>query len=441
MSDKRTRVAMQPPVRLQVYVWATVAAAHLALAAAFVHNPVPAPRELIVAVLLAVMVGVAHSFPVQLAPRLRLSADTAPAFAATLLLPPPLAIAVSVAGIGGGEAVRRGHMIQVAYNIAVAALRASAATTAFTLLSPLPLMDNPEAWRASLAFLAAGLAMYAANVILIDAVVAVQRKINPLRGWWARRRGQLPHEVSLYLLGTLVAVIGARWAGGLVLITVPSVIVYRSLRDGMAARMQSRNALQEMADMVDSRDPYTAGHSRRVADLARAVALKMGLNADDSEMVYLAARVLDVGKLGISSTMFSKSGLLTDTEWQDIRSHPRAGATLLARFPEYAAGRELVLYHHERWDGRGYPHGLCGEQIPVGARIISVADAFVAMVSDRAFRRALAPEIVRDEFRRGSGVQFDPRVIDALFAVLNSHPEFAERGEAAPASVRQRSAA
>lgn len=429
---------MQPPVRLQVYVWAAVAAAHVALAVAVRFGARPQPGEWLTAALLTAMVGVAHIFPVQLGPRQRISADTAPAFAAALLLPPPLAIGVSVLGVGGGELVRRGHVIQMAYNIAVAALRAGAGALVFALLSPVSLADSPEPWRASAAFLVAALAMYTTNVALIDAVVAVQRKINPLRGWWARRKGQLPHEVSLYLLGTLVAAIGARWVGGLLLVVVPSVIVYRSLRDGMAVRMQARNALQELADMVDSRDTHTVGHSRRVADLARAVALKLDMNADDAETVYLAARVLDVGKLGLRSTIFTKTGPLTEAEWREVRTHPQAGANILARFPEYAAARDLVLYHHERWDGRGYPHGLHGEQIPAGARVIAAADAFVAMTSDRAFRRALPLEVVREELRRGRGTQFDPRVIEALFAVLNGHPQYAERmSSLAPQGVQR----
>jgi len=427
MGERRTRVTMQPPVRLQIFVWAAVAAAHVVLLASIRLAPRPASSEIAVALLLAAMVSVAHTFPVQLAPRLRVSADTAPAFAAALLLPPPLAIAVSVLGIAAGEAVRRGAAIQLAYNVAVATLRAGAAAAAFAALSPGSLTTEPDPSRVSLAFVAAGVAMYVVNVVLVDAVVAIQRRLNPLRGWWSRHRGQLPHEGSLYLLGMLVAGIGARWPGGLVLLAVPSVVVYRSLRDGVTVRMQSRHALQDLADVIDQRDPHTAEHSRRVADLARAVALKLGMSADDSEMVYLAARVHDVGKISVRSTIFTKTGPLTEAEWREMRTHPRVGANLLSRFPEFVAGREVVLYHHERWDGRGYPHGLHGEQIPIGARVITAADAFDAMTSHRSFRRALAPEIVRDELARGRGTQFDPQVIDALFAVLNAHPEFAPR--------------
>lgn len=427
MTSPQTRVALQPPLRLQIYVWTVVAVAHAVLLVAIRLGVSPSPREMAIASLLAVMVGVAHTFPVQLAPRLRVSADTAPAFAATLLLPPPLAIGVSVVGIGVGEAVRRGHIIQMAYNVAVAALRSGAASAMFAFLSPAPLAANPDPSRASLAFVGAAVTMYLVNVVLIDAVVAIQRKLNPLRGWWARRKGQFPHEASLYLLGTLVAAIGARWPAGLILIAVPSVVVYRSLRDGVAVRMQSRTALHDLADMIDRRDPHTVGRSKRVADLARAVALKLGMSADDAEMVYLAARVLDVGKLSLRTTIFAKPGPLTEAEWREVRTHPQVGAALLSRFPEYVAERDLVLYHHERWDGRGYPHGLRGEQIPLGARVIAVADAFDAMLSDRSFRRALAPEVVREELRRGRGTQFDPKVIDALFAVLNSQPEFSQR--------------
>jgi HD-GYP domain-containing protein (c-di-GMP phosphodiesterase class II) len=239
----------------------------------------------------------------------------------------------------------------------------------------------------------------------------------------------VPLEGSLYLLGMLVAATGGRWPATIVLLMAPSALVYRALRDGVAARLQYRRAVLDFADELDARDPNFRGHSRRVAGIAREVALRLGLPADDAELVYLAARVHNVGLVAVKATALSKGAPLTKAEWAEMRAHPQIGVRLIGRFPEFAGAAALVEAHHERWDGRGYPHGLRGEAIPLGARVIAAVDAFVAMTSNRAYRPALTPETVRSEFLTERGSQFDPRVIDALFAVLNHHPEYVHRPE------------
>jgi HD-GYP domain-containing protein (c-di-GMP phosphodiesterase class II) len=130
-----------------------------------------------------------------------------------------------------------------------------------------------------------------------------------------------------------------------------------------------------------------------------------------------------VGKIGIKSTVLMKPGDLSDLEWVEMRSHPEVGARLVAKFPEFAYGRELVLSHHERWDGNGYPRGLAGEEIQPGARVIAVADAWDAMVSHRAYRRAMDLELALEEMEHGRGTQFEPRVLDAFLAMLREQPE------------------
>lgn len=426
-STKPPRVTMRPPLRLQIVVWAALAAAHAAMAVALLHAHAPSLAQWAMAGLLAGMVGIAHLYPVQFAPRLRVSADTAPAFVAVLLLPPPLAIATSALGIGAGEALRRRAPVQFAFNVAVAALRSATGVAVFLRLSPDGLSLRSPALTATVAAAAAAGAMYAINAALVDIVIAVQQRISPLRGWWARHHGQLPLEVSLYILGLLVGAVGARWPAALVLLSVPSVVVYRALRAAVGERMQMRRSLERLADTIDERSPYTEGHSRRVADLARAVALELRMAPEAAESVYLAARVHNAGAIGVRRTTLVKAQPLTDGEWSELRTHPAAGARLLVVFPDYAEAGDVVLAHHERWDGRGYPRALRGEQIPIGARIIAVADAFVAMMSHRPYRRALTPELVRAELRGGRGAQFDPAAVDALFAVLSHHPEFVPR--------------
>jgi len=136
------------------------------------------------------------------------------------------------------------------------------------------------------------------------------------------------------------------------------------------------------------------------------------------EMIRLAARVHDLGKIAVPDAVLHKEGRLTDQEFELMKKHPQDGADILAKFPEYRRGRELVLAHHERIDGRGYPRGLAGAAIPLGARIIAVADAWDAMTSNRPYRTALDQDVALAELMRGRGRQWDAKVVDAFAATL-----------------------
>ncbi len=427
MEGEPRRPRPRVPRRIKVYVSGATLATIGALGWTAAHSAQPNPTQVVLTGVLALMIGVAHLYPLQLAPRTKVSADTAPAFAAAVLLPTPLAMLASLGGIGTGEIIRRTAPVQVAYNTAVAGLRAGAAAAVFGRIASGPLTATLSGERAATALTAAAVTMFTVNATLIDLIIGIQQRRNPLRGWWQRRRHHLAHEGTLYLLGALAAVSGARWPAAVLLLTAPSVVVYRSLRDGVAVRVQTRAGLLAIADTVDARD-RTPGHSERVAELARRLALHLRLPPPEVELIALAARVHDIGNLGLRSTIFAKPGPLSPAEWREVRTHTEAGARLLRDLPELAAAAPLVLSHHERWDGRGYPQGLQGEAIPLGARIIAVADAFDAMTSERPYRRALPPAVVRAELEEGRGTQFDPRVVDALLELLTREPQPAGGG-------------
>jgi putative nucleotidyltransferase with HDIG domain len=169
-----------------------------------------------------------------------------------------------------------------------------------------------------------------------------------------------------------------------------------------------------MADVVDDRDPYTFQHSESVAAHAVRTAKKLGLPAREVELIRHAARVHDLGKTAVPDEVLHKRGRLTDAEFELMKKHPQTGAEILEKLPGYRRGRELVVAHHERMDGRGYPRGLSGSAIPLGARIIAVADSWDAMTSDRPYRAALDPEAALGELLRGRGTQWDAEVVDAF---------------------------
>ena len=173
-----------------------------------------------------------------------------------------------------------------------------------------------------------------------------------------------------------------------------------------------------LASAVDAKDPYTYGHSNEVTDHTLAIAAELRILGSDLETLRIAALLHDIGKIGIDSSILNKPGKLTDAEFEVIRSHPDIAANILGSLDFLKAVVPLVHHHHEQFDGTGYPFGLVGEAIPRGARIISVADAFNAMTSDRPYRKALSLEAATQELIDNSGTQFDPEIVTAFLAVL-----------------------
>jgi diguanylate cyclase (GGDEF)-like protein/putative nucleotidyltransferase with HDIG domain len=176
-----------------------------------------------------------------------------------------------------------------------------------------------------------------------------------------------------------------------------------------------------VAEALDIRDTGSANHSQAVGRCAHMAAGELGLDAEHAERVRLAGLLHDVGKIGVSDAMLIKPGPLDEDEWVEMRTHPEIGARLMAG-SEFEDLRSWILAHHERIDGSGYPHGLRGEEIPLEARILAVADAWEAMTADRVYSTALSEEAAREELVAGSGTQFDGAVVEAFLRALDRLP-------------------
>jgi putative nucleotidyltransferase with HDIG domain len=177
--------------------------------------------------------------------------------------------------------------------------------------------------------------------------------------------------------------------------------------------------LSVLTRAIEARDPYTRGHSVRVTALAEAVARRLGWSEERLASLRVGGPLHDIGKLAVADEVLRKEGRLDEHELAQIREHPKLGARILLRVAALREAIPYVLYHHERWDGTGYPSGKAGEEIPLEARVLAVADAFDAMTSDRPYRRALTREEAVAEVERCAGTQFDPkiaRVFVELFA-------------------------
>jgi putative nucleotidyltransferase with HDIG domain len=177
------------------------------------------------------------------------------------------------------------------------------------------------------------------------------------------------------------------------------------------------STLQALVTALDFRDNETQGHSYRVVEYAVLVAERMGVVEPDLTQIRRGAILHDVGKIGVSDSVLRKPGKLDPTEWEEMQRHPEMGYRMLRHIPFLEPALDIVLSHQERFDGKGYPRGLKGEDIPLGARIFAVVDTFDAMTSDRPYRAALSIRASREEIMRCAGTQFDPRVSEAFCSI------------------------
>ena len=169
-----------------------------------------------------------------------------------------------------------------------------------------------------------------------------------------------------------------------------------------------------ISSALDARDPYTGDHSRRVSDTATLLAKMLGLSDDEIQEIHLAAHLHDIGKIGIPDSVLLKPGRLDDEEWKMMKRHPQIGADILAKSPRFSRISAIILHHHERYDGKGYPFGAKEQEIPLGSRIIAVCDSIDAMASARAYRKALPLDTVYEEIEKNIGLMYDPDVAKKL---------------------------
>ena len=253
----------------------------------------------------------------------------------------------------------------------------------------------------------------AATTMFLGDIITAALEIAPICGEaptrviaMAVRQGGVIEGIQ-YLVAILGALAAIHYPGALLLLVLPIVLVYRAFKQAIEVQKSTLQLLESMADTVDLRDPYTGGHSRRVADLCTGILRELNIRGPEAELIIVAARIHDIGKIAIPDQILHKPGRLTGDELAIMQSHPERGAALLTRYSDFARGVDIVRHHHEAWDGTGYPNRLKGHAIPFGARVIAVADSFDAMTSDRPYRSGMsvhqAATILRAGTRRAVG--------------------------------------
>ena len=177
-------------------------------------------------------------------------------------------------------------------------------------------------------------------------------------------------------------------------------------------------SIETFTGFIDAKDPYTNGHSNRVAQFTKLIAIEMGYEGEELDKIYYVALLHDCGKIGVPDSILGKPGKLTAEEFDIIKSHTTRGSEILRHFKSLPDSDEGARYHHERYDGKGYPEGKKGEEIPLIARMICVADSYDAMNSNRVYRKKLSREEIISELENNKGTQFDPNIADIFLKLI-----------------------
>jgi len=343
-------------------------------------------------------------------------------FAAVLLYPPSIVILGTFIGTLMGEILVKREWFKKAFNVSLMTLTWSIVALVYLILHQSG-VDYFDSLQNVLALTISGLTDFIFNTVLLTLVITLAAQL-PFRYVWSRNFRQIIwHELSMIPLGAFLAVLWRFNPVSVSLAVLPLLVVRNSHQVANHLQTQTSDALRALVRVIDERDHHTLDHSDRVSSYAKLIAEALDLPQEEIELITPAALLHDLGKVGMADDILFNPKLLNPEERRSAQQHAEIGALLLSKFPLFEKGAVLVRHHHERYDGKGYPEGLKGSAIPLGARIISVADAYQAMTEERPYRRALTQDEAISELVNGSGTQFDPQVVQAFKRVLNQSKE------------------
>ena len=375
------------------------------------------------AMALAGALVLAYQYPIHIRLHLKVQVSTMIYYLIAALLPMPLAVGTTGLGTLLGEISVRQQRKLYPSDIATAVGRWMLLVLLGSIVAHLPAQGDMALILLAICALLLGIG----DLITLPLILASMTGERPLR--MLRRLAKdtaLPDGIQ-YLLGFLGILVSQRAGWALALCVVPAILVYRASKHIHEVQDSTHRLLESLADTVDLRDSYTGGHSRRVAEYCSRILKEMKLGGPDRELILSAARVHDIGKIGIPDQILNKPGPLNAEEWALMKTHPERGAEVLARYQDFSRGVAIVLHHHEQWNGSGYPHGLKGLEIPFGARVMAVADSFDAMTSDRPYRSGMSVAKASSILRQGRGEQWDPQVVDAFLDSIDYQSESMDR--------------
>ncbi|HEY3285567.1 MAG TPA: HD-GYP domain-containing protein [Gemmatimonadaceae bacterium] len=329
------------------------------------------------------------------------------------LAPNGAALACVVSSVTITEIIARREPIKLLFNVSQHLLAVALAILVYTALGGESLLKSQ---LNIVAFIAMFATYMTTNRSVVSGVLSIVNRTAFRRELYVASKSTLVNDVLAFPLVLIFAVMYARlgytWSA---LLALPMVGVRQLYKTVFDLERINEELLQLMVAAIEARDPYTSGHSQRVARYSRVIARLAGLSARKVEQVGTAALLHDVGKIHEEfAPILRKPGRLNDVEFEVMKTHSAKGATLVGKVTHFSELIPMVRAHHEKWSGKGYPDGLAGDEIPLGARVITIADTIDAMTTARPYRPARTLDEVREEISRMSGIQFDPRLCDGV---------------------------
>lgn len=377
------------------------------------------PKLLTAAICFATLSIFAHALNYQLPRGAAGSIGFIPFLASATLAPGwPTAVCVAAAVVIVEMLLRR-SVIKAVFNVAQYTLAVSLAMAVYLSLGGHSLASVGRLTPAQLpAYLAVFVVFFAVNSILVSAAVAINER-KPLWDVWRQNTlGALVYDLFSVPVVYIFALAYIGWGpAGVGTLALPILGLRQLYKTNRQLEQTNQELLQLMVAAIEARDPYTSGHSKRVSHYARIIARIVGLSGREVQRVGVAALLHDVGKIHeVYAPILRKPDRLTTEERLIMETHSIKSAELVENVSQLSDLVAPIRSHHENWDGTGYPDSLSGEQIPLAARIVMIADTMDAMTTDRPYRKALGPDEVRAELLKLRGKQFDPRLVSVLLA-------------------------
>lgn len=259
------------------------------------------------------------------------------------------------------------------------------------------------------------------NTSIISGFLTVSGDNKFTTTWLSNIKGVFPSAVAVGTMGIIIAIAFIGYGYGAVLLFFGPLLLARySFKLYIEMRNLYISTIQALNKTVEAKDPYTSGHANRVEKFAVELATAYQLPFESIENIKTASILHDIGKIGINDAILNKTTRLTNEEYSEIMRHPSIGAEIISKVDFLKDITTIVKHHHERYDGHGYPDGLVGDQIPIEACVLTIADSYDAMTSDRPYRKALTPEEAFEELKKNSGTQFHPGLVDAFIKMMTN---------------------
>lgn len=417
----------KPKINTKLYAYITILAI-MAITLIIYLTKTYKINDYVLVIVFSVLAAVAETFIILL-PRIgAISVSTALAFTAILLTNPLIAAIVMAAGVAfrcpyvdgkGRVHIFNSPLYKTVFNISQYTINSGMAGIAYVIVDKIInvrlIFYNPVAGIAAL------FVYILSNTFFMAVLMSILLNEKLSNIWKSSFYGMLINILLVSLLGIILAFAYYSYGtGGMLLFFIPLLFARYTFKLYIDMRKNYFDTMNVLVRAIEASDPYTSGHSMRVGAYSEAIAKQLGLPQGKIDLIKSAALLHDIGKIGIDKKILNKDGKLEKDEFDTIKSHPEIGATIISDLSYLSNITEIIRHHHERNDGRGYPDGLDHDKIPLETSILTIADSFDAMTTNRPYRHSLSLETALNEIKINAGTQFNPDIVDDAIIALKA---------------------